>query len=242
MRKKEVFFNPFRLISPKLDAEASRLEALYESPPEDVTCLEEGLLIMVGKLIEMAGLLRKALLIPDPAKLDTCRKLAREIHNEEEGLTGDLVCRPMETTGELLRTVVLFPGKLERVGDLMESILNVCTLKGRDGLAFSDKANAELDELFGVLKSLLTNFRDALLTNNIALLETIVEQEKRIGNMVVDLGLAHETRLIQGLCLPKVSSLFLDVLDSVHGAAHHVREMAESLLEIDGSHRGVAAS
>ena len=230
MRKTEVFFNPFRLISPKLDAEASRLEELYESPPEDVTCLEEGLLIMVGKLIEMAGLLRK------------CRSLAREIHGEEKGLTGDLVCRPTETTGELLRTVVLFPGKLERVGDLMESILNVCTVKGRDGLAFSDKANAELDELFGVLKSLLTNFRDALLTNNIALLTTIVEQEKRIKNMVVDFGLAHETRLIQGLCMPKVSSLFLDLLDSVHGAAHHVREMAESLLEIDGSHRGAAAS
>ncbi len=32
MKDKHVFFNPFRLISPKLDREASRLEELYESP------------------------------------------------------------------------------------------------------------------------------------------------------------------------------------------------------------------
>jgi Na+/phosphate symporter len=239
MKNTEVFFNPFRLISPKLDAEASRLEELYESPPEEVTCLEEGLLIMVGKLIETAGLLRKALLVPDSSKLDDCRRLAREIHDEEKALTGGLLCRPTETTGDLLRAVLLFPGKLERVGDLMESIINVCAIKGRDGLAFSDKANAELDELFGVFTSLLTNFRDALLTNNVALLGKIGEEAGRIGNMVTEFGLTHETRLIEGLCSPKVSSLFLDVLDSVRNASRHVKDMAESLLKTNAS-RGAA--
>jgi hypothetical protein len=70
MKNKDVFFNPFRLISPKLDAEASRLNKLQGSPPEEVTCLEEGLLIMTDKLIELTGLLRKSLIIPEPAKLD----------------------------------------------------------------------------------------------------------------------------------------------------------------------------
>ena len=82
MKSKEIFYNPFRLISPKLDSEASRLEEIYESPPEEVTCLEEGLLIMMNKIIRMTGLIRKSLLISDAAKAEECETLAKEIHNK----------------------------------------------------------------------------------------------------------------------------------------------------------------
>jgi Na+/phosphate symporter len=232
MKNKDVFFNPFRLISPKLDAEASRLDELQGSPPEEVTCLEEGLLIMTNKLIEMTGLLRKSLIIAEPAKLDLCARLGQEIHDEEKGLTGDIVCSPTETTGDVLKTVVLFPGRLERVGDLLESILNVSRIKARDGVPFSDKANKELDKLFGLLTEVLTNFRDALLTRNKALLEAIVEDEHRLGKMIVDFRLAHEDRLLEGLCSPKASSLYLDVSDSIRDANRHLKEMSESLLQL----------
>ncbi|MEW6114378.1 MAG: hypothetical protein AB1664_19750, partial [Thermodesulfobacteriota bacterium] len=113
MKREEYFFNPFRLISPKLDAEATRLEELYEKPPEEVTCLEEGLLIMISKLIQMVELGQKALIIWDPAKAEICERLGREIHDEEKSLTGQIVCSPTETTGQVLKTVVLFPGRLE---------------------------------------------------------------------------------------------------------------------------------
>ena len=32
MKDKQIFFNPFRIISPKLNAEASRLAEIFESP------------------------------------------------------------------------------------------------------------------------------------------------------------------------------------------------------------------
>jgi hypothetical protein len=235
MKNRDVFFNPFRLISPKLDAEASRLGDLHRPPPEEVTCLEEGLIIMTGKLIEMTGLLRKSLIIAEPAKLDLCERLAREIHDEEKGLTGDIVCSPTETTGEVLKTVVLFPGRLERVGDLLESILRACRIKSRDGIPFSDKANKELDKLFGLLIEVLSNFRDAILTRNKALLEAIVEDEHRLGKMIVDFRLAHEDRLVEGLCSPRASSLYLDVSESIREANRHLKEMSENLLQLTAS-------
>jgi Na+/phosphate symporter len=232
MKNKEVFFNPFRLISPKLDAEASRLDKLLGSSPEEVTCLEEGLLIMTDKLIEMTGLLRKSLIIADSDQLYLCELLAQEIHDEEKGLTGDIVCSPTETTGDVLKTLVLFPGRLERVGDLLESILNVCHIKTRDGVPVSDKANEELDKLVGVLTEVLINFRDALLTRNKVLLEVIVEDGHRLGKMIVDFRLAHEDRLLEGACSPKASSLYLDVSDSIRNANRHLKEMSESLLRL----------
>src|SRR5512146_2581786 len=105
MKDQRIVVNPFRIISPKLDAEASRLADLYESPPEEVTCLEEGLLVMVSKLLQMTDLIYKSFVIPDPEKMKTCETLGAEVHQEEKELTTAIVCSP-RTTSEVLKTVL----------------------------------------------------------------------------------------------------------------------------------------
>lgn len=232
MKDKNVFFNPFRLISPKLNAEASRLE---EPPPPEMTCLEEGLLIMCSKLIEMADLCHKNLILFDEKKFNRCDTLGQEVHQEEKGLTGDLVCYP-STTGDVLKTMVLFPGRLERTGDLLESIANVSKIKQRDGIPFSDKAQAELAKLFGLFVLELKKFKELLRTLSKPLLEEIMSQSKEVGQMTVDFALAHEERLVDGLCSPKASSLYLDILDSVKNANRHVRDMCESIRKISSTY------
>ncbi len=234
MKDKNVFFNPFRLISPTLDSEASRIEELYETPPEDVTCLEEGLLVMCSKLIEMTDCVQKSLVVSDPAKVSKCETLGKEIHDEEKGLTGDLVCYP-DTKGDVLKAIVLFPGRLERVGDLLESTLKVSRIKARDGVVFSDKAWKELNELFSLFAEILRTFRDVLLNRNKSVLEHLLTQEHKLAQMTIDFGLSHEDRLLEGLCSPKASSLYLDILDSLKSANEHIREMSESLLRIANS-------
>ena len=58
MKDKRVFFNPIRMISPKLDAETLKLENFHEHPVSENLTLEEGLLVMLSKLIEMSRLVR----------------------------------------------------------------------------------------------------------------------------------------------------------------------------------------
>jgi hypothetical protein len=231
MKDSHIFFNPFRIISPKLNAEASRLSEIFETPPPDVTCLEEGLLVMISKLIEMNRLLRKCLIIFDQAKAERCDSLGREIHDEEKTLTGDIVCSPT-TTGAILKALILFPARLERAGDFLESILNVARLKARDGIPFSDKANAELNELFDLMNDMLKNFRDLLATRNRDLLTHVEAQQERIAQMTVDFGLAHEDRLISGFCVPVASSLYLDILDSVRSANENINALTKSLAQL----------
>jgi len=235
MKEKQVFFNPFRIISPKLDVEASRLEELFEAPPAEMTCLEEGLLVMVSKLIEMTKLIHKSLIVPDPQKFQACESLAQEIHQEEKGLTGDLVCSPT-TAGEILKALVLFPVRLERAGDFMESLVNVSNIKGKEGIPFSDKAQRELEQMFGLLAEVLGHFRDVLATRNRALLEHLIGQHKKLHQMTIDFALAHEDRLLEGLCSPKASSLYLDILDSVKNANIQIQEMSRRLKQIAASH------
>jgi Na+/phosphate symporter len=232
MKDKHVFFNPFRLISPKLDREASRLEELYESPPAEMTCLEEGLLVMLSRLMDMTTLAYKSLIIADPEKMEKCDALGREIHDEEKQLTHALVCSP-STTGEVLKALVLFPGHLERVGDYVESIINCARVKARDGIPFSDKAHGELTELFGLLSSILKDMRGVVATAQWGQLAPVAEKQKKLAQMTMDFALAHEDRLLEGLCSPKASSLYLDILDSAKGANERLARIVDSLLKLE---------
>ncbi|MBI5249449.1 MAG: hypothetical protein HY912_08135, partial [Desulfomonile tiedjei] len=54
MKDKRIFFNPLRMMSPKLDSEAEKLEDLHKTPVSEAFTLEEGLVVMLSKLIEMA--------------------------------------------------------------------------------------------------------------------------------------------------------------------------------------------
>jgi Na+/phosphate symporter len=231
MKEKNIFVNPFRIISPKLDTEASRLEEIHEAPPEEVTRLEEGLLVMTSKLIEMTTLMYKSFIIADPEKFEKCEQLGREIHDEEKSLTADLVHNPASAF-DVLKTVILFPGRLERAGDLMESILNVARIKARDGIPFSDKAQDELKRLFDLMTEVLTNFRSVLTHRDRRMLDRLMELHNQLAKMTIDFALSHEDRLIEGLCSPKASSLYLDILDSIKNTNRNVRSMTESLINI----------
>jgi Na+/phosphate symporter len=234
MKDTRVFFNPFRLISPKLDSEANRLEEMLDTPPKEVTHLEEGLLVMMGKIIEMTQILSQILFIPDQEKMATAERLGKEIHEEEKILTGNVVLGSLDVTpSEVLKAVVLFPGHLERVGDHLESILNCCRIKDREGILFVDKSNQELAGLFGLLIEILTNFRDVLITRNRALLEIIGDQDLRLGQMILDFQAAYEDRLLEGLCPPRSASIIMDILDSIKYANTHIRDMGDILLRLD---------
>lgn len=234
MKEKRLFANPFRIISPKLNAEAIRHHESHAVNAAEMTCLEEGLLIMLDKLIQMTSLMRKSLIELDQEKVLKFRILAQEIHEQEKGLTGDLVCSPT-TRGEILRALVLFPGHIERIGDMLERIINVASIKARDGLFFSDKAHEELAQLHKTFLDILSNFRTVLVIRDKELLDYVISEGARFHQMTLDFALAHENRLLNGSCIPKASSLYLDILDSAKVANKHIMDMCRALAQLADS-------
>jgi Na+/phosphate symporter len=232
MKEKDVFFNPFRLISPKLNIEASRIKDLAQAPPEDVTTLEEGLLVMARKLGSVADIIYNSLTTGSLDKIEQAKVLGQEVHSEEKALTDGLL---KDRTSELkaLKLVLMFPGHLERAGDFLESVINVCRIKAEKGVPFSDRAISELKGLFSTFGELLHNFENVIFTRNRTLLKHMSEQHNHLAQMTVDFALAHEERLIDGLCSPRASSLYLDILDSIKNANHHLRNITQALANSD---------
>ncbi|HVN78396.1 MAG TPA: hypothetical protein VMW38_05315, partial [Terriglobia bacterium] len=197
MKKTKFFVNPFKIISPKLNAELIRLDQSPSVNATEMTCLEDGLLIMLDKLIEMTHLMHRSLIEYDPEKTLKADKLAREIREQEKALTGDLVCSP-SMNREVLQALVLFPDHLKRVGDMLESIMKVATIKARDGIYFSDKAHEELAQLYKTFLDILANFRTVLAIRDRGLLDHVISEGGTLDQMTLDFALAHGDRMCQG--------------------------------------------
>ncbi len=230
MKEESLFANPFRILSPKLHAEALRMEELHKESVSKSVPLDEGLMVMISKLMEMTRLLSKAVISGSAAQMDQCEALAKEVHDQEIILTGNLVSANVRK--DLLKGLLRLPYRLERIGDMLESILNCCRVKEREGVPFGDKAHAELDQLFAVLQDMMKNLRDAFRTPNRILLEAILAQGKKLGQLVEDFKLAHWERLETGFCHVEASCMYRDILDSTKTADEYIGKMCLSLLEL----------
>ncbi len=236
MKEPRVFENPLRILSLRLDREAARLDDRRAAPQQ--VSLEESLATTAGKIIEIVRLLSKCILSGEASQMDRCAALAEDVHQQEKMLTKDLVSSGLR--GELFKGLVRFPVRLERIGDSLEGILKCCRIKARDGIAFSDKAQEELNQLFAMLLEMTKNMRDALKVPNKLLLESIISQGRQLTRMLEDCRLAHWGRLEAGFCSPRASSVFLEVLDSMKLMNEYMDKMCNTLIEL-GNASGVAS-
>ena len=116
---------------------------------------------------------------------------------------------------------------------MLESILNCCRAKARFGIPFSEKAYWELDQLFQVLTEMMINLRDAFVTPNKVVLDTIVSDGKKLGDMLEDFKVAHWMRLEAGFCTVEGSSMYRDMLDSIKSINEYMVKMSKTLLDCD---------
>lgn len=216
-----------------MDSEAAKLQDLHKMPVSESVSPEEGLLIMMSKLIEMSKILSRAVVNAESEQIAACEALAQDVHKQEEMVTKDLVASSASIGHNLFRIIVRFPGRLERIGDMFQSILTCCRIKQRDGIPFSDKVYGDLAQIFTLLVEILTNVRDSLIVRNKALLDLIVAHRKQLAQLLLDARFAHWDRLEAGFCAPSASSIYLDILDSLTAANEYVAKMCDSLIAID---------
>lgn len=234
MAEKEAVYNPFRVVSPRVDEEVLRLEELHMRRVSEAAHLEEGLLILISKLMEMTRLLSQCMFTGDEAQMDQCAKLADEVHAEEKILTKDLLSAGVRR--DLLRGVLRFPFRLERIGDMLENVLNCCRIKARHGVPFSDKANEDLEQLFSALLEMMGNLRDAFSTPHRSLLQNLTSQGENLSRLLEDSRSAHWERVETGVCAPDASSLFRDILDSIRWSSEYLERMCKTLLDMGEAH------
>jgi Na+/phosphate symporter len=188
---------------------------------------------MCDQNIQMLTVTARAFAAQTATTLEPARKLGRDVHQLEKALTEILVKQLAEEDQALVKSkeLLFVPMHLERVGDNIEFLIRAIHSMIQDGIPFTERAMSEVNTLFKQNIELLECVRDAVLTKNKVLMRHIVEQSNQLDTRVDECALLHQQRMIEGICVPKASSLYLAILDYLKGIQSHCRQIASKLLD-----------
>ena len=186
--------------------------------------------LIVG-LMESAELLQKGLIYNNTKVIEEAAFPLTKVKGLEGPYTGELV-REGKATPEAARYVSL-PSHMGKMADNFGRISGAIEKKIKDGVLFSDRAIGELNFLFERAHDIMDNAKDLLLARNAIIANYIVQSEKEFTRAANDFATNHEERLIEGLCQPVASSIYIDMLDAFKGVVWHSREIARDLVEVN---------
>ncbi len=190
----------------------------------------EGLLVQLAdQTIAMLKTAREAFLKQRAAHIEQVLAVGQEVHRAEKALTAGLVpTRPGGRTAADAEKIFV-PMHLERIGDNIEAFARAVERQAKDGVVFTDRAMSEIDRLIEKALELLEATRDILRTGNRTLVHHVLTDGPCFQATATEFASFHQERLIQGLCLPRASSIYLAMIDYLRGVERHQREIVQKV-------------
>jgi len=112
------------------------------------------------------------------------------------------------------------------------AIMNIIGKRKRimdGGLCFTDKAVREVEDLFALLEEQFVDTRDFIVTRNPLLKKRIETLCSEIAQAADQDATEHQNRLVTGVCSPKSSYYYLEVVDSFKNISRNVVDLSEKL-------------
>ena len=159
--------------------------------------------------------------------LKDCLEMAELTKKKEPNLTK----KAAEIAKEMpdIKPYVSVPSHLLRIAENIEKLAGLIDKKIKDGILFSDRAVTEITFLLQRLVDIIKPTSDMILARNIMLGKYVQESEKGIVKRAMEYSTLHEERLIEGLCLPAASSIYINMLDAIKNIAWHAKEISAVL-------------
>lgn len=188
--------------------------------------LRDELARLCQSAFDMLHLAKRGFLGQVPALLDQADVLGRDIHRTEKELVEKLLRDTVQRGGVSGPERFFVPIHVERIGDNVELFTRATRTMIREGALFTDRARREIEELVSTLEGLLDVTRDLVLTGSPVLAAHILARGREFVSRANEYASFHESRLIEGICATKSSSVYLAMLDDLKGVEWHVREIA----------------
>jgi Na+/phosphate symporter len=134
---------------------------------------------------------------------------------------------------EKAKPLLSLASSFERMSYNLEGIIDRLNGMARERVFFSDRGNKEVNTVFEETISLLGSLPDLILTRNELLAEHIEEKAKIIFGKVGDFSEEHEKRLIEGVCVPKSSPIYLGLLESLKAIVAHTLEVSNKIVSVN---------
>jgi Na+/phosphate symporter len=193
--------------------------------------LRAGVLEMCDEAGQMLRLAREAFVKPVPHTQARLAALAQELHRREKRLTDHAAMEVRERPWSLgsAEHLAFLPAGLERVGDCLEALARCQSTLHAEGLGYSERAIGEVMNLYARAGALLEGFTTIVRTGARGELPALRRAAEEFEALCDRVALSHQERVLQGICLPRASSVFLSMLDSFREIERYVRRMSVSV-------------
>jgi Na+/phosphate symporter len=195
---------------------------------EDVKKLLLSLHEIANNAESCLSLLQTAFIYNSSKPLKDCYLNVETVKKSEVQLTKKIT--EMAKENPELKPYVSVPVHLRRIAECIEKIAELIDKKIKDDILFSDRAITEITFLLQRLIDIIRPTADIILAKNMILKRYVEESESGVVKRANEYATLHEERLIEGLCLPIASSLYINMLDSIKDIAWHCKEIANKLV------------
>lgn len=131
-----------------------------------------------------------------------------------------------EKQQEVVNHMFYMVSDIERVSDHAENIAELAMKKIEHGLEFSETAQGEMDEIFGIAIDSFQNALNARKTENIEYVRKVVKLEDMVDTLEDDLRERHIKRLSQNLCDSETGVIFIDTIVNLERISDHSLNIA----------------
>ncbi len=120
---------------------------------------------------------------------------------------------------------------IERIGDHAENVVELAEYKMEHRLPFSERAFAELDNMFDRVMQTIDEGISSLSTGDLATAVKVLRFEDEVDELENEYRENHIKRLNEGLCSPGSGIVFVDILSNLERIGDHVSNIAKIILK-----------
>lgn len=166
-----------------------------------------------------------------PSKIEEIFETEKKINQMEEEIVNYLVKLSNASLSieqrETIDTLFHVVSDIERVGDHAENIAELLEYKFANKITFSDQATNELKDIYITALNAVDTSLGSFKSEDEKKARKVFEIEDRIDDLEKSLKKTHIKRLTDGVCQPKSSILFLELINNIERVGDHAMNIAE---------------
>ncbi len=196
--------------------------------------IKEKIIGVCESLKKMLALAFNGFRKPAEGSFKDAEEVKEKLHHHSSELTGFIISKsPSTEKGRgWAKPYLSIASSLDRMAYNIEGILSQLGVKSQNHIVFSDQAVKEVNDVFQEAMRLLENLPNLLTSENKLLAQRIGEEGRVILKIANGYSEVHEERLIQGICVPKSSPIYLGMIESLKGVIVHILEVSGKIVAV----------
>ena len=186
--------------------------------------IREKMILVCQSLMRMLELAFDGFRRPNEESFKEAEEFEDKIYQYLSELTGFIISKSSssEKEKERVKHYLSIATGLDRMAYNIEGVLDRVRGKSENHILFSDQAVKEVNGVFQETVRLLENLPNLLTTESKSLARQIGEEGRTIFKTADGYSEVHEERLINGICVPKHSPIYLGMIESLKGVMVHI--------------------